>query len=298
MRSINPGGWRFVAAMALILVGASCASLVWLKRAEGQSKPAPAQEGYAELPGVRLWFKDTGGSGIPVVFLHAASSSTISWEHQIPAFTAAGYRFITYDRRGWGRTADTPTPAHMGDCDDLQALMEYLHIDRFHLVGTAAGGSTAFDYALSYQQHLRSLVVADSISAVQDTEYAEIIDRLHTPHFADLTFDFRELGPSYRATNPEGTKRWLEIQQASRKTPPVLQPLRNTITLAALEKIQVPTLMMTGDADLYVPPPLLKFFTSHIKNSESMIIPRAGHTGYWEQPEIFNRDVLEFIRKH
>jgi pimeloyl-ACP methyl ester carboxylesterase len=271
---------------------------VWLELAEGQSKPAPAQETYAELPGVRIWFKDTGGSGIPVVFLHAASSSTISWEHQIPAFTAAGYRFITYDRRGWGRTADTPTPPKMGDADDLQALMEYLHIDRFHLVGTAAGGSTAFDYALSFPQHLRSLVVADSISAVQDADYVKIIARLHPPHFEDLTFDFRELGPSYRSTNPEGTQRWLEIQRASRKAPPVLQPLRNTITFAALEKLQVPTLMMTGDADLYVPPPLLQFFTSRIKNSESKIIPGAGHSGYWEQPDIFNRDVLEFIRNH
>src|SRR5882672_11281143 len=104
MQPIKPGSLRsFFAAMAFMLVGTSCANLMWPELAKGQSKPAPAREGYADLPGVHLWFKDTGGSGIPVVFLHPASSSTISWEHQIPAFTAAGYRFITYDRRGWGR---------------------------------------------------------------------------------------------------------------------------------------------------------------------------------------------------
>jgi pimeloyl-ACP methyl ester carboxylesterase len=288
-----------LAVLALFAIALSCATVLLLPQAEGEDNGAPAREGYANLPGVRLYFLDTGGNGIPVVFTHPASSSTISWVNQIPAFKKAGYRFITYDRRGWGRTDDTPTPPHMGDSDDLQALMDYLHIDqKFHLVGSAAGGSTAFDYALSHQDHLRSLVVADSISAVQDPEYQTIIERLHTPHFADLTFDFRELGPAYRAMNPEGTKRWLEIQQASRKTPPVLQPMHNTITLKILESIHVPTLMMTGDADLYVPPPLLKFFTDHIKGSEAVIIPGAGHTGYWEQPEIFNKDVLDFIRKH
>ncbi|HYR43727.1 MAG TPA: alpha/beta hydrolase, partial [Terriglobia bacterium] len=69
-----------------------------------QAPQPAAREGYAQLPGVRIWYKDTGGSGIPVVFMHAATGSSRVWDHQIPAFTAAGYRFIAYDRRGWGRS--------------------------------------------------------------------------------------------------------------------------------------------------------------------------------------------------
>ncbi len=112
---------------------------------------APAREAYAELPGVRIWFKDTGGSGVPVVFLHAASGSSQVWERQIPAFTAAGYRFIAFDRRGWGRTVIDPSGAQPGTAaDDLQHLMDYLGVDRFHLVATAAGGSVAMDYAVSF----------------------------------------------------------------------------------------------------------------------------------------------------
>ena len=63
-----------------------------------------AREGYADLPGVRLWYTDTGGNGIPVVFLHSNTGSSQNWEHQIPAFTAARYRVIAFDRRGWGRS--------------------------------------------------------------------------------------------------------------------------------------------------------------------------------------------------
>src|SRR5262249_32277535 len=96
-----------------------------------------ARETYAELPGVRLWYKDTGGSGTDVVFLHSNTGSSQNWEHQIPAFTAAGYRVIAYDRRGWGRSMAQPGGQPGTAADDLHALMKSLGIDRFHLLGTA-----------------------------------------------------------------------------------------------------------------------------------------------------------------
>jgi pimeloyl-ACP methyl ester carboxylesterase len=55
-------------------------------------------------------------------------------------------------------------------------------------------------------------------------------------------------------------------------------------------------LFLTGDADLYVPPPLLKLFTARIGNSQSVIVTGSGHSSYWEQPDAFNRTVLDFIR--
>ena len=70
------------------------------------------------------------------------------------------------------------------------------------------------------------------------------------------------------------------------------------MTFSVLESIKVPTLLITGDADMYAPPPLLRMFTSRIKGSESLVIPEAGHSAYWEKPEAFNRAVLEFLKKH
>ena len=262
---------------------------------------APARETYAELPGVRIWFKDTGGSGVSVVFLHAASGSSQVWEHQIPAFTAAGYRFIAYDRRGWGRSVIDPSGAQPGTAaDDLHRLMDYLGVDRFHLVATAAGGSIAMDYAVSFPQRLRSLVIANNVGRVEDEEYLELVSSLRPPQYPDLPRWFRELGPLYRAANPEGTRRWMELESRSRPEGPLLatQPLRNRLTSSLLERIEIPTLLIAGGADLSAPPPLQRFYTARIKNSEPLIVPNAGHSTYWEQPEIFNRAVLEFIRKH
>src|SRR4029450_11582126 len=70
------------------------------------------------LPGVSLWDNDTSGTGTPVIFLHAASGTSESWVYQLPVFTAAGYRCITYDRRGWGRSQPAPTGETTGHASD------------------------------------------------------------------------------------------------------------------------------------------------------------------------------------
>ena len=261
----------------------------------------PPREAQANLPGVRLSYADSGGSGVPVVFVHAATGSSRVWEHQLPAFTAGGYRVITYDRRGFGRSAPDPAGPQPGTgADDLLALLNHLGLERIHLVGTAAGGIVALDFALSFPQRLRSLVVANSIGGVQDEEYVELGRRLRPPSFNALPPDVRELGPSYRAGNPQGTARWLDLERQSRPegAQPAAQTFRNRLTFSLLETIAVPTLLLTGDADLYAPPAVMRLFAARIKNSESVVVPEVGHSAYWEQPDVFNEKVLEFVRKH
>jgi pimeloyl-ACP methyl ester carboxylesterase len=278
------------------------AMVVQITMSNVTSAQSPTRETFAELPGVRIWYSDTGGSGVPVVFLHAATGSSRVWEKQIPAFTAAGYRFIAYDRRGWGRSViDAKIEQPGTGAGDLHELINHLGIDRFHLVGTAAGGIIATDYVLSFPERVRSVVIANSIVGVQDEDYLELGRRIRpSPQFEALPPDFRELSPSYRAANPEGTRRWLELEKVSRPEGPraPAQRMRNRITFSLLETIRVPALLLTGDADLYTPPSVLRLFSARIKGAQSMIVPEAGHSAYWEQPDIFNRTVLEFMRKH
>jgi pimeloyl-ACP methyl ester carboxylesterase len=257
-----------------------------------------SRETYAELPGVRLWYKDTGGNGVPIVFLHSNTGSSQNWEHQIPAFTAAGFRVIAYDRKGWGRSMPQAGAEVGTAAGDLHELIKFLRIDRFHLMGTAGGGFVAFDYALSYPDELRSLIVANSIGGMQDEDYLALGRRLRPPQFDAMPPELRELGPSYRAADPDGTRHWIELEHMSRQSGAAAQPYRNQMRFAMLESIKIPTLLITGGADMYAPPPLMKMFAAHIKGSESLVIPEAGHSSYWEKPEVFNRAVLEFIRKH
>ena len=256
---------------------------------------------HVDLPGVHLWYDDSGGSGVPVVFMHAASGTCESWVYQLPAFSAAGYRCITYDRRGWGRSQPVPTGDQPGTVsDDLQGLVEYLSLDRFHLVTTAAGGIGGLDYAVSYPSRVRSLVVADSIGGVQDPEYLEVQSRLRPPEIQALPVELREVGPSYRGLNPEGTRRWLDIERSSRPdgTHGPGQPPRQPMTFSRLETIRVPTFVLVGEADLLSPPALMRMLAAHIPGCRYVTLPEAGHAAHWEQPESWNRLVLEFISQH
>ena len=255
---------------------------------------------YLSLPGVDLWYEDSGGDGVPIVFLHAASGTCEGWVYQRPTFTAAGYRCIAYDRRTWGRSRTTGTEQQPGfSGDDLHGLLQSLSLDRVHLVATAAGGITALDYALTHPERVRSLVVAHTIGGVQDEPYLEVQRRLRPPEIQNLPVELRELGPSYRGTDPDGVSRWLEIEVASRPDGPVpAQPTREPITYARLETMQVPTLVVSGEADLLSPPALMRMLAEHIPSSRFVSLPEAGHAGFWERPDVWNGIVLEFIGQH
>jgi pimeloyl-ACP methyl ester carboxylesterase len=256
--------------------------------------------GYAELPGVRLWYTDNGGGAIPVVLLHANTGNADGFQHNTPALFDAGYRAIAFDRRGWGRsTANPDTGPQPGTiAEDLHALVEHLKIDRFHLIGVAGGGFAAYDYVLWHPERLRSLVVAASGGAIVDEELSKLREKTTLPGFRSWPPEFREVSMGYMATDPEGLKRWLDIHNNSQQKGAPAQPQRTPITFDKLETIRVPILLMPGDQDIQCPPWVMRRQLAHIPHAEFIVLPEASHSINWEQPDAFNRHVLEFIRKH
>jgi pimeloyl-ACP methyl ester carboxylesterase len=259
---------------------------------------APVQQAVAELPGTRLYYWDTGGSGPALVLLHPATGSALMWVYQQPVFANAGYRVIGYSRRGYSGSA----PALKDDpgigAEDLHRLVAHLRIDKFHAVSSAAGGSIATDYALSHPERLLSLVVTSNPAGLRTGEIGRLAAGLLPDGFDRLPPEFRELGPSYRAANPEGVRQWLELERKARSSELVRQGFGNVISAEKLQTLKTPTLLMTGDADLYTPPSLLRMVAAQIPGSEIVIVPDTGHAIYWEQPDVFNRAVLDFIGRH
>jgi len=253
---------------------------------------------YADIPGARLWFKETGQHGTPVVFLHAASGTNDSWGLQEPAFIESGYRCIAYDRKNWGRS-ESVTPAGSAG-DDLEALAQHLGLNRFHLVCTALGGIIGLDYTVEYPDRVISLTVSSSFTGVTDQSYLDAQTRLRPPEISNLPIELREVGPSYRAVNPEGVAEWLRIEESSRHeiTPEEGQSPRSPMTYARLAAMQIPVLMLTGGADLLSPPAMMKLVADHIPNCRFEVVPEAGHAAFHEEPEVWNKLVLKFIEQH
>ena len=256
---------------------------------------APAKDGVAQIPDTRLWYWDTGGQGVPIVLLHPSTGSALIWGYQQPVFAKAGYRVIAYSRRGYYNSApyDRNNPG-IGS-EDLRHLADVLGLRRFHVLASAAGGSIASDFAFSYQDRLLSLTISSNSFGVRDGEIAKAAAFIRPKGFEQLPAEFREIGPSYRAANPEGVKVWIELEHKALIGPEFRQTLKNEIKQARLKELKLPTLLIAGAADLYTPPSISRMIAAEIPNSRLVVMPEAGHSIYWEQPEIFNRAVLDFI---
>lgn len=259
---------------------------------------AVATEGHLQLSDVRLWYWDTGGNGEPIVLLHPYTGSAASWAYQQPVFAQAGYRVIGYSRRGHYRSDTGPMDANVPASVDLADLVDRLDLDRFHLIGSAAGAIVAADFAVSHPQRLRTLTLASSILGVRDELMDKALRALIPENFSTLPPDFRELSPSYRVANPEGTRHWLDIEAQARSAVLPRGVSRNEVRFETLAACGIPMLLMTGDADLYMPPALLQLVGQRLPQAQVAFIKNAGHAAFWEQPAAFNQLVLNFLKQH
>lgn len=256
-------------------------------------------EGMVDVgDGVKLWYWDTGGKGQPVIFMHSGTGSGAVWGYQQPVFAKAGYRAIGYSRRGYYKS-DQGSNTNPGlAAEDLHKLIEHLKLDKVHLVAAAHGGYFMLDYVLNHPERVRSITILSSLMGITDKDYVQANARIRPKFFADLPHSFQELSPSYRAGDPEGFELWEKLDKASIPGERINPKLSKPMTWALLETIKTPTLLITGDGDLYLPPALLRMQALHMKHAEVRIVDEAGHSANWERPDIFNKMVLAFIGKH
>lgn len=265
------------------------------------ASPPPQLPGgqILHVNGTDLWVCDTDGNSVPIVLFHPITGSGHVWSDQLASFSKAGFRVIAYSRRGY-RGSGIADPAKPGiGAEDLLALVDALNIPRFHAVGTAGGAFVAADFALSHPDRVTTLTVACSILGASGRGFDSLQKALSDPAISALPVHLRELGPSYRATNPRGVTLWKDLNDHALSGPQrVIQPLSNSITLEALATLRMPRLLIAGDADLIAPPPFLRLFAEAMPGSQLRVLPECGHSAYWESPEIFNSTVLEFLKRH
>ena len=261
-----------------------------------------ADEGaFADLPGVRLWYTDTGGNGTPLILLHANTGTSTSWVKQTDALAKNGYRVIAFDRRGWGKSeANATTGPQPGSvAGDLHALVDHLKLPKFYLVGVAGGGFSSLDYAAWHPERVIAMVVAASSARLDsEKEMRDITARIDMPDRRKQPVLYMEVSPAFRAADPEGTEQWIANEKQAKQPGAADQPLRTLNTYAKLESIPVPTLVIAGGADLIAPPALMQVWARHVKGSEFASISDAGHAVNWEKPAEFNAAVLSFLQRH
>jgi pimeloyl-ACP methyl ester carboxylesterase len=250
---------------------------------------------YLDLDGAKLFYTDHGGEGPPLVLIHAAAGTSACWVNQVPVFSAAGYRVVTFDLRGFGQSAAEPGREKDSTiAEDLNALASALNLPKFFLVGTAYGGFGALEFAADHPDRLRGLVLSTSFGGLTDPEYAALRAVYVPADLASRPTVEKELGETYRKSDPEGVQRFLMMEHDSYRGDGARQPLGRPMTLERVATIRIPTMVISADEDVYAPPPVMGAIADRIPGARFEIVNGAGHSAYWEQPEVWNGLILDF----
>jgi pimeloyl-ACP methyl ester carboxylesterase len=281
------------------LVAAALATLTACTTTERSLVSPSITTGEIDVGNSSLPYWDTGGAGAPLILMHPFAGSLESWPAQQVAFAGAGFRVIAYSRRGVGATQPTTSP--INHAEDLRRVLDALGIQRAHLVTVAGGATVAADFLISHRDRVASAAFACSLISFQDPlllAARRAAAPAPSPEGRRPSPAERELSKVYRETNPEGTRRWIEIQQRAQSAGLAPTAQTNEVTLEAIAATGVPILLIAGEYDHLLTPEMLQVIAARLPNAEPHLIRNAGHQAHWEQPEAFNALVLDFLRRH
>jgi pimeloyl-ACP methyl ester carboxylesterase len=266
------------------------------------------ETGKAEVNGARIYY-EVAGEGEPLVLVHAGIADSRMWEGQFAAF-AERYRVIRYDMRGFGKTemVDGPFSHH----EDLRGLLDFLSVERAHLVGCSMGGGAVLDFALEYPERVGDLVLVGSAIGGFSPDFGP-------PKEWDELVAADEAGDLERVSELE-VRMWVDgPNRAPEHVAAAVRDLVREMNLIALQteaaglgeewepeppaadrlhNIYAPTLLIVGDEDqprIFAAADLLE---RELPNERKVVMHGTAHLPNMERPEEFNRLVLEFLQDH
>lgn len=255
---------------------------------------------------VEIYYEEAG-EGEPLIFLSGLMQQTRTWRPQVNFFSK-GFRVITYEPRGQGRSGRPGSPeayALSSHLQDLIGLLDHLRIDRASLVGLSQGGVIAQRAALQAPFRVSALVLADTAASVSPLLRRIFLSWIYANESGGSLLWFDVSLP------------WIFSERFIEANGPLLQALRdNSKSLPAdviiallranlehnlvdqVHRIRIPTLVLCGERDLLTPPRHAQFLHDQIHGSELILFPECGHISPLEVPELFNRAVWEFLKKN
>jgi 3-oxoadipate enol-lactonase len=246
------------------------------------------------------------------VLAHGAGGNHLSWWQQVPVLSRH-YRCITFDHRGWGLTMDTDDAGPAAFVDDLQGLLDELGIEETFLVGQSMGGFTCLALTLRQPQRVRGLVMANTFAGMRREVWLASDDGLRSA--AQAVWQRRRedgvkraLGRGFASTHRDRAFLYKQIRLLNEEGPNRLKTESQVQRLRALERVpevaagrealaslKIPVLFIGGEHDEVMPVPLMEVARDLIPTARMHVVPGAGHSVYFEAPEVFNRLVVEFF---
>ena len=264
----------------------------------GVPNPSAVESGYLHVGSDSLFY-EVAGEGPVLVLIHDGVIHREIWENQFPVF-AEEYRVVRYDRRGYGASPVASEP--FSDAGDLASLFEHLGIGTAMLMGMSSGGQLAIDFTLAHPDRVDAMVLVGAV--VRGSPLYPAPSRpggtplLRPPEAEVLAYILSEDPYEIYRENREASERLVELgargyHLGERE---FYSSFSGTPSVERLGEIQVPTLILVGDCDIPDVHAHAGAINAGIPGSTRDIIPGSGHLIPLEQPELFNRAVLEFLR--
>ena len=262
---------------------------------------------------IQLYYEDHG-SGSPVVLIHGYPLNGASWEKQIPELLAAGHRVISYDRRGFGRSSQ-PAAGYNYDtfAEDLRQLILHLKLKDFALVGFSMGGGEVARYIGKHGSKGVSKAViiggippylrkaADNPEGVDGAAFEGIQKAVAADRYAFFTQFFQNF---YNTDLLMGKRISQEAVQASWNVAASASPIASLACVATwyedfradLKAIDVPTLVIHGEADRIVPLQASGARSARMVTGARLVTIKDGpHNIAWTHAEELNAALVEFL---
>jgi len=251
----------------------------------------------------------TAGAGVPLLLLHAFPLDHAMWQRQMPL--ADHLRLIVPDQRGFGGSGDSLPESIEQLAADAVALLDALHVaGPAVLCGVSMGGYVAQHVATRHPERVAALVLVDTKLEADTPEaragradLAAKVGRLGQGILADAMIP-RLLAASSEARALPGRVEAEAILRRSIMAQPVttiqaaLSALGSRPDMTeAMRQADMPTLLVVGAEDVITPPSCLEAAEGIIPKAKLLEVPLAGHLVPLEQPDVFNRAVLEFLRE-
>ncbi|TIH32057.1 alpha/beta fold hydrolase [Subtercola vilae] len=263
-----------------------------------------------------LHVDDTGGSGRAVVLIHGWPLSGASWSEQVPVLQEAGYRVITYDRRGFGRS-DKPLTGYTYDTltEDLHTLLTELDLTDVTLIGFSMGGGEVARYFSKYgAERLHSVVFASAVppyllntpgnpdgplTAAAAAQMTAGLTANQESFYDDFTTQFFSVDGVLKVTEQQRQDALAQALQSSKVAAlACMTAFATTDFRDDLTKVSVPTLVIHGDGDGTVPFEGSGARThTAIAGSELQVIAGAPHGVTVSHAAAWNEKVLDFLAK-
>ena len=264
---------------------------------------------------IDLYYEDHG-SGKPVVLIHGYPLSGASWEKQLPVLLDAGHRVITYDRRGFGKSSQ-PTTGYNYDtfAEDLHKLVTHLKLRDFALVGFSMGGGEVARYLGKYGSKgvSKAVIVSgvppfllktpDNPEGVDGSVFEGIQKAVVADRYAFFTEFFKnfyntDLLLGKRVSEQAVQASWNVAAGASATASLACVPTWHEDFRNDLGRIDVPTLVIQGDADRILPITASGLRTAKlIKGARLTVIKDGPHCITWTHAEEVNSELVNFLGK-